>query len=349
MVKAWKPVGVLLLTFVAAVSLKNEFFLFLLGFEVMIYAASVLQVVLLSKKVSMRIRTRGRSAFRGETFQISVELTNGSRLPIPRLMARVAVKVWPERESLLLRGKLMLGGRETGSLCFDMDGSHCACLEIRPNQLMITDYLGIIQRKCRIDSSEMHLFFVLPEPESKDPEAPAGQGALTGEEGDEDRRGRTAADVADIRPYRDGDSIKLIHWKLSARLNEILVREMNDPTDPMVRILLNLQEKDEKTDTRLDRPAWDRFMETVGGVSRLLLTTDKKHTVTWADPERNVPVVHTVTDEESRQTMLCELLRAGTYYGKNYDYLIREGAADEEGSAVLEIDLQGRIDRSATA
>lgn len=347
MVKRWKPVIVFALTFVLAVSLENEFFLFLLGFEGMVYAAALIQVTLLARRVRMRIVLPDRITFRGEAFQIRAELTNQSRAPIPQLMARVSIRVFPEREKLLMRGKLMLGSRETGDLCFTMDSSHCGCLEIQPNQLMITDYLGLAQRKCRVDTTETHLLFVLPENLKKGVVLPEEQSLYLSGEGEEERKGNTAMDVAEIRPYQPGDLIKLVHWKLSARLGELMVREMSDPATEMVRIYLNLQESDEKSDTRRNRAAWDQFMETVAGVSALLLEQEKKHVFLWLDAQNDAMVSCTVSDEESQQRMLCELLRAKTFRAKNYVPLIKEVYADEAQETILEIDLQSRIDRSA--
>ena len=79
--------------------------------------------------------------FRGETFQVRAELMNSSRFPIPQLMVRIAVRVFPEKEELLLKGKLMLDSREQGCLCFQMDSTHCGCLEIRADRLIVTDFM----------------------------------------------------------------------------------------------------------------------------------------------------------------------------------------------------------------
>lgn len=43
-----------------------------------------------------------------------------------------------------------------------------------------------------------------------------------------------------IRPYRQGDSLKLIDWKHSARTGDLVAREMTQPSPPRVMILLDL-------------------------------------------------------------------------------------------------------------
>ena len=347
MVKRSRPFIVFAITLILAVSLKNEFFTFLLGFEALVFAASVAQTVYLSRRLSVRAVLPERIVFRGEPFQIRLELTNQSRLPVPQLMARAAVRVFPEKEELLLRGKLMLGSRETGSLCFQMDSAHCGCLEVRPNQLMITDFLGLVQRKCRVDVEDRHLLFVLPEALKDGAELPEGANAVIDREGEQEKKGTTAIDVAEIRPYALGDLMKLIHWKLSARLSELMVRDMQDPAEELLRVYLDLREQEDKKNTRLDKDAWDHFSETVAVASGTLLAHEQPHVVCWADAAANAMVKHTVQDEESQQRMLCELMRAQTFHAKDYLPLFKEVDLDEAQETILTIDLQGRIDRSA--
>lgn len=44
-------------------------------------------------------------------------------------------------------------------------------------------------------------------------------------------KGRDRSEVFDVRDYREGDSLKSIHWKLSARLGDIIVKEPARPAD----------------------------------------------------------------------------------------------------------------------
>ena len=84
MAKWWRPGALVLLSFALAVSLKNDFLYFLLGFELMAYLAAFCQTLWLSGKVKLRVMLPETRVLRGEAFQIRGELTNTSRFPIPR-------------------------------------------------------------------------------------------------------------------------------------------------------------------------------------------------------------------------------------------------------------------------
>lgn len=179
----------------------------------------------------------------GETFQIQAELTNRSRFPIPQLMVRLAVRAYPEREALLLKGKLMLDSAERGSVCFQLDGSHCVCLEIRPDQLVVTDFLGLFQRRGWVDTQQIKSVFLLPQALGSQQISLDAQSLFPREDGSSETRGSEAADISEIRSYQEGDNLKLVHWKLTARLNELMVRELTDAAQKLTWLYLNLQER----------------------------------------------------------------------------------------------------------
>ncbi len=48
-----------------------------------------------------------------------------------------------------------------------------------------------------------------------------------------------ASDPMDVRPWQRGDSLKKVHWKLSARKRELMVRRFEEPTLPEALVLLD--------------------------------------------------------------------------------------------------------------
>ena len=348
MAKLWKSALLFFVTFVLAVSLKNDFVYFLLGFELMVFLAAFSQTLWLSRKVKVQVRIPEPKVLRGESFQIRAELTNISRFPIPQLMVRLAVRAFPEQEELLLNGKLMLDGEEQGCLCFQMDSSHCGCLEIRPDRLVITDCLGIFQHRCPIDSAERSMLFILPGHSRTGPRLPDVQGVFSGEDGDSGRQGSSAVDFSEIRSYREGDSLKLVHWKLTARWNDLMVKEMLEPAEKLTWLYLNLQERPDSPKVRRDPGAWDAFVETVATVSEMLLKMEKRHMVFWVDASGGRLERCCVSDETSLREMLCGLLRTDSFLPGDHSPLLKELFSDETKGTCIEIDLQGNLVRSKT-
>lgn len=57
-------------------------------------------------------------------------------------------------------------------------------------------------------------------------------------------KGRDRSEVFDVREYREGDSLKSIHWKLSARLDDIIVKEPARPADYDMALFYDLSASD---------------------------------------------------------------------------------------------------------
>lgn len=100
----------------------------------------------------------------------------------------------------------------------------------------ITDCFGLFRLRRKLAGARSELY-VLPRPFDVDalPALPQDEGASA--------RNRTTEDLTspeDVRAYRPGDPMKKIHWKLSYRKRELLVRRFEQLTPPDTLILLDL-------------------------------------------------------------------------------------------------------------
>ena len=90
------------------------------------------------------------------------------------------------------------------------------------------------------------------------------------------RPNRTQEDLSfpeDIRAYRSGDALKRIHWKLSARKRELVVRKFETPAPPDSLILLDCTPPAAEDDSQL--PALrDALCETALSVAAMQMRAD---------------------------------------------------------------------------
>lgn len=56
------------------------------------------------------------------------------------------------------------------------------------------------------------------------------------------RKGNDPSEVLDIREYQRGDSVKRIHWKLSAKMRQTMVRELDMPSDQDTLVVFGIDE-----------------------------------------------------------------------------------------------------------
>lgn len=96
----------------------------------------------------------------------------------------------------------------------------------------------------------------------------------TGDVFDEYIRGNDTSETLDLRNYQKGDSIRAIHWKLSSKMDKLLVREFSRPSNFDTIVLFSLSGRNRIPDRVISRVA-----SIVLSVSDALLKLDMEHQV----------------------------------------------------------------------
>lgn len=123
---------------------------------------------------------------------------------------------------------------------------------------------------------------------------------------DEERAGQDTDEVFQIRPFRRGDKLQSIHWKLSAKMDDLMVKEYSLPKAcPVVLFLDYAQGGDSQS-----------FLHLAAGLSFSLMDAGCPHYVSWFDDKTKDITRVRVEDEES-------------YYLFISSYLLEQGKGPE--------------------
>lgn len=128
--------------------------------------------------------------------------------------------------------------------------AHCGNVMLTIRKPRVFDYLGLFAlpslrpEGCRL--------LVTPRPISIDP-APD-----TSRYRDTSLRPKAGgfAEHHDLRPYRPGDSLHQIHWKLSAKTDTLIFREPLEPVRGLAAVTLELRGTPEELDEKLGQLLW---------------------------------------------------------------------------------------------
>lgn len=328
-------------TLILCVTHGGQFPRFLLAFELLLALALFLQVHLMKKKVTAGLKLPEMICHKGEPLPVEVELANSGFLPISRLWVELCCKDRCTGYVQGLSGAAMLEGRDRAMLRFELDSVYCGVLELKLERAVLWDFLGVFSAGCRMTGGMQELSVLPADPEKTegfmgDPGGRTGDGGAVGK-----RSGEEYGDDYEIRTFRRGDTLRRIHWNLTAKTDELVVRDFGSRMEESTLVLLDLGYDKE----RPTREQWDRFLETVAGVSRKLLAAGYSHEVIWADREASRICRMPVTGEEERQWMLCGLLRASVYEAGDFGMYEKENFADEASVEIIRIDLQGTVRR----
>ena len=222
------------------------------------------------------------------------------RAPVGLPLARIALRL---TEQNLLTGETkkrrlaMSGVARRKPVELSAPTEHCGLLELRVDKARVYDYLGLFSRRLDLPTPARLLCRPIPAA-TEPPTIPEGQG-MRPSSGSAARRG--PGDDYDLREYRPGDPMRSVHWKLSSKWDELIVRERAETVVPLPLLTLDRFGGPELLDQLLDK---------LLGLSRALLDVQRPHAVLWLDGAGE-PRLHTISDE--REYAECVLALLNTF------------------------------------
>lgn len=238
----------------------------------------------------LRLEGSGTECDRGAACQWRICVERRVFLPVPRLTVRLRFKNdlidWTEKK------RLTFDRLSAEKLVFPVQTDHCGRVTCRVSRARMLDYLGLFSIPVRRPAPAAVL--VLPVPVQTEELPNLEQlGAPAEPEGKQ----RIPNGDYELRDYRVGDPLRAVHWKLSSKRNELVVREWQGSAAP--RVILAVDRFGEPE--RLDR-VLDRFY----ALSMNLLKRDSPHLVQWEEEG----AIHTasVSDQESLLVCMGEML-----------------------------------------
>ena len=206
-------------------------------------------------------------------------------LPFPAPIAPVFVKLYlPGGKTSELSLSTKLWGETVSENRFACP--HVGVYPVGITQLVFSDCFGLFSLK-RTIKTPLSQLIVLPRP------AVVKALSFSPGEGESSAAQRAQADHStpeDVRSWQDGDELKRVHWKLSARKQTLMVHTYETPQRPDALLLLNAS-LPETADAQ--RPVLtDALTEVTAGTAKVLLDAGRL---------TRLPLSGTVKDELSGQ------------------------------------------------
>lgn len=120
---------------------------------------------------------------------------------------------------------------------------------------------------------------------------------------DEEKSGYDHSEIFRIRTFMDGDKLQSIHWKISAKSDELMVKENSFPKACAVVLLLDYRKKKGKRENIGD------FLKLVGSLSFSLMDMGCPHYISWYEEKTRDITRIRVDDEESYYMFLAYYLQ----------------------------------------
>ena len=183
----------------------------------------------------------------------------------------------------------------------EIDTAHSGVFECRVTKAFMYDYLGLFRFPVKAPKK----FFVTVEPIPVCP-TPSPDFYSIGAKAMRPKPGGGFSEVHELREYRAGDPLNAVHWKLSAKTDDLIIREAQEPVKLTVVLTVDLSPDRELLDSALDRLKW---------VSEKLIGMEVRHQVRYVDADGE-QVKTEVSDGDSLDRLMIELMSKPVRYGR---------------------------------
>lgn len=184
-----------------------------------------------------------------------------------------------------------------------LDTDRCGKVKISLKRLYYYDLLGLFRWEKEYFKEVIVLIY--PEPVSLQIQPLSRpQSRETGDAFDEKKRGQDTSETFDLRDYQKGDSIRAVHWKLSTKMDQLLIREFSRPANYSIILLFDFFLKSDKNGRK--KQMTNETAALVSAVMDGLLKQNMGHQVGYMNGEEYMEM--TVDSLESKAKMLETML-----------------------------------------
>ncbi|ONK21077.1 hypothetical protein BLX87_23480 [Bacillus sp. VT-16-64] len=276
---------VLLLLFVLLFYVFSDsyFALFLLVASIVIVLFLGKSILMIKNRLVISIETVG-TVHKHEEGAIYLRAKNHSFLPIAKVKCTLSVRNLLTGEKRKQHVFFAINAKARERIDLEMVSAYSGCIEVRIEHVICYDFMGVFST--RSEPKAMAQLFVLPNTflaavDLSEANVELREGVMTSAV----KKGSNSSEIFGIKEYVPGDNVKQIHWKLTSKFDEVIVKELSETVDHSFLILL---ETSISPGRKREAPAvYDAMMEAFVSISKSLLQYEHVISIGWFDHESN--------------------------------------------------------------
>lgn len=259
---------------------------------------------------------------KGKNTRGVIRISNQSVLPVFRLMVKLQVKNRLTKETDEVYLPVCALPKTRTETPFHINAQHCGYIDLTVETVYMMDWFGFLPWKVHQDvkkhmavlpdTFEPHVYVQLSPERTDDAESWSAV-----------KKGNDQSELFALREYVPGDNIKQIHWKLSAKKNQTIIKEASLPIEKSMMLFWN---KNVKNSTAAEM---DAMAECVASIGQRIINQGIPYVLGWTDGGNCV--YETIDYEEQLLQAIPRMLK----YGAQTDVQIELSGAMSSFSKVL--------------
>lgn len=292
-----------ILTLVYIIS-NSHLALLLLLFAVVAPFASFMLLLYTAQQVSLDISIAGVIMPEGEKC-ITYIARNSSTLPAPKIEWETAIKSQLTGRETSLKISAFIRGRFAEEIPLSLDGLCAGKLIVSTRRARVFDLFGLCYQ--RINAPKEKFCLVYPRLAEFNISM---SNRVESEEGNiysQHKPGSDQTEIFALHEYAQGDDLRKVHWKLSAKTDDLIVRDFGLPLDYPIVLLLETQHEVDEADER----SLSCCLEVFISLSLSFLQLGISHNIAWYD--EGYFHIEQISSVEELDTFIPVLLSANGY------------------------------------
>ena len=234
-----------------------------------------ISLLITKKSVNIFLTVPNKMAAKNQPFNINLNIQNKCIFSVAKAEAVIEYMNAFNGQKNTMEIHFPIQSRNVQRLTFQLKSKFCGVININIAKVTIYDPLRIFKFKvCKNSGDSITIL-----PLSHEINGYINQSETENEDSiffSQHKSGDDPSEVFDLREYIGGDRINRIHWKLSSKKDEYIVKELSLPIDVSSIIFLELKFNEQSEYTL---PFFDTLLESLVSISQFLLQNEKPHTI----------------------------------------------------------------------
>ena len=260
------PLFVFLMLLAVAVCTGSQLFLLLSLLILLVAFGAVLSVLLASATMEVDGTLSETTVRRGDALSLTIRIRHRGILPIAPILLELSDPAGSSGREIRLKNQ----PHRLQSLRLPLHTAHVGVFSVGLHEVVVEDLLRLVQKRIPLERTSYELV-VRPQTFEVQPLtlAPGDPGSEIMARATEDLNA-----PSDTRNYQPGDAMKKIHWKLSLRKGDLMVRKFDEPILQDVLVLMDCSRPPSWGHPQAEADIRDALLETTASVLTSQAATD---------------------------------------------------------------------------
>lgn len=322
--------GIAVLVLIAANILTSGYSVFIALLLIIIAPGlSVVYAAAASRELSLKTVNVADTFIRGEKLKINVEIVNNSYLVVSDFYVVIEYIYNNACKSKENVHRISVDSKDKTEIGDEIRLINVGELTVNCGNSYIYDPLRLFRFKIKAKNENRKILVmpVLNEPDYYALYNPL-EDVSDATEYSKKKKGEDSSEIFDVRSYIQGDALNRVHWKLSAKEEELLVKEFSLPISSSNCILAELH-KPENEDGRLNL---NGIYELVYAIGNLACVKEKKFKLAFYSVQSESLQIFDILSYEELVEIIRNLIKAEAYEGNPAleNYLVSEVSGVEK-------------------